>query len=174
MKVLKIVYLSCIVLILVACGRASGETDETVPEGQQSLILSQKESFVSFDWIEEGYTGLFVPANSKLGQATASIIDIYGEPDERGSYEGGDFLTYGKKTFFINPDTGKSVAIALDISEHRLTEQDLKRALGTPDHSELNEMDNFWMYLYNLDDFELMFEAETKEAIIKFVWLREK
>lgn len=174
MKLLKIVYLSCFVLILIACGRASGETDETVSEGQQSLILSQKESFISFDWIEKGYTGLLVPTNSNLGQTTAAIIDIHGEPDERGSYEGGDFLKYDKKTFFINPDTGKSVAIALDISEHRLTEQDLKIALGTPDHSELNEMDNYWMYLYNLDDYELMFEAETQEAIIKFVWLREK
>lgn len=162
------------ILLLAACGKASGETTEIQSKEQVMSTISEERSFISFSWIEQGYNGIFAPVQLKIGQTNHEISASFGEPAERGSYEGGDYWQYGDITFFIDPETNRSVAIALNIEKDQLTEEDLRRELGTPDRSELNAMDGYWMYVYELDEYELVFEAKSEHETILYAWLRKK
>ncbi len=165
----------CFVLLLVACGQVSGETKNNVQnEEEDSSTGSSDRSFLTFSWIEQGYDGVFAPVQLDLGQSSEEISATFGPPLDQGSYEGGNYWNYGDLTLFINPMTDRSVAIALNIEDRQLTEEDLKRELGTPDRSELNNMDGYWMFVYELDQYELMFEAKSESETILYGWLIQK
>jgi hypothetical protein len=163
-------------LLLTGCGQGKGNQGlENVKTDQAAVtVLSNETPFLSFSWIEKGYNGVFSPLNTELGQTDMEIREQLGQPINEGSYEGGMFLEYQDATYFINPEIKKNVAIAINIEKYNLTDVDLKRTLGTPDLSEFNEMDGLWMYVYELDEYELMFEAEGEHAILQYTWLKEK
>ncbi len=163
----------CVVFLFLLIGCVPLQSEETVKEESVSAF-SPKEDFLRFSWIEEGYKGFFVPVNQKLGESENEIRKRLGDPESKGNYEGGSYLQYSPITYFINLDTKKSVAIALEMEKKQLTIKDLKRTLGTPDKSEFNEMDGVWMYVYKLGAYELMFEAHSEHAVLTYVWLRER
>ncbi|WP_227935641.1 DUF4309 domain-containing protein [Alkalihalobacillus deserti] len=162
-----------IFIVLTGCGQSLSEEIEKVDESIIS-VLSQKQSFLSFSWIEQGFNGVFAPINKKLGQSERELIEKLGRPVSEGNYEGGTFLQYKDITYFFNPDTKKNVAIVIDIKREQLTDEELKRKLGTPDQSEFNEMDGVWMYVYELDEYELIFEASSEHSVLTHAWLKEK
>ncbi len=171
---IKRLVLFILLIMLAGCGQTQSEEREKESEKGAVTVLSQENAYLSFSWIEKGYNGVFVPVNQKLGQTEREIKEVVGKPVSEGKYEGGFFLQYENVTYFINPKTKRNVAIALDINSKKLTEVDLKRTLGTPDQSEFNEMDGLWMYVYELDEYELMFEAPAEHAVLSHAWLREK
>ncbi|MCM3713015.1 hypothetical protein [Halalkalibacter oceani] len=154
-----------LIFIMTGCGKVVGESEVKAE--------TDEAAFLTFEWIEAGYNGLLEPLSIELGQSADQIVAAYGQPREKGSYEGGEFWQYDPHTFFINPMSGQSVAVAMDIETYQLTEEDLKRELGTFDRSEQNMMEDYWMYVYELDDYELIFEAKTEGGPLQFVWLRE-
>ncbi|ARK31192.1 DUF4309 domain-containing protein [Halalkalibacter krulwichiae] len=160
--------------LLTACGQGNMIVEQQVDFTAGHISTSEQKSFLSFSWIEKGYDGVFIPTNTKLGETEEDIRESFGVPITTGSYEGGIFLEYSQATFFINPETKKSVAIASDISDERITFKDLKRLLGTPDSIDYNEMDDFWMYVYDLDEYELVFESVSEQSELSFVWLKSK
>lgn len=174
MMQIKILYLVVHLLVVTGCAQVQSEQMEQESVEIQASILSQKQSFLSFSWIEQGYNGVFVPVNEKLGQSETTLRARLGKPISEGNYEGGLFLEYKDVTYFIDPETKKNVAIAISIKREKLTDLDLKRTIGTPDQSQFNEMDGVWMYVYELGDFELMFEAPSERAILSHAWLKEK
>ncbi|WP_062048441.1 DUF4309 domain-containing protein [Bacillus sp. JCM 19034] len=181
MKVVKLLLFSSLLFIMASCGQVSIELNEQANAAVKlHTELSEKEveelnesEILTFDWIEKGYSGIFAPTNDQLGETYDAIIKREGEPIETGYYEGGVYLQYGEVTYFINPETNKSVAIALQIEDQGLTHKEMKKALGTPDISEMNEMDGYWMFCYDLNEYQLMFEAKSEKDTIEYVWLRE-
>ncbi|GAE29896.1 DUF4309 domain-containing protein [Alkalihalobacillus hemicellulosilyticus] len=176
-----IVSMAVLLMLLTGCGQVAGEVNQHANAAvkinydsvEREIAERHESESVTFDWIEKGYSGIFAPTNDRLGETFEEITEREGEPIETGYYEGGVYLQFERVTFFINPETQRSVAIALQIEEEALTEKELKKALGTPDISEMNQMDGYWMFSYDLDDYELMFEAKSKDDVIEFVWLRE-
>ncbi|WP_148296801.1 hypothetical protein [Halalkalibacter akibai] len=163
------------VFILFGCEDVSVEKDSQARgDFDVTSVFSQDNPFLSFSWIEKGYSGIFAPIDTELGIGEMGIRNLLGQPTKEGYYEGGRFLDYSDRTFFINPETNKSVAMAIDVKSYHLKKDDLKRTLGTPDESEFNEMDGLWMFVYKLEDYELMFEAETEDGILSHAWLRNK
>ncbi|GAE24695.1 hypothetical protein JCM9140_643 [Halalkalibacter wakoensis JCM 9140] len=163
-----------LLLVLVGCGQVSGEmTLEEINDSQSVTSANNNEPFLSFRWIEKGYDGTFVPIKNKVDQSSQEIYQQFGDPISRGHYEGGIYWEYDQATYFFNPDTNRCVAIAINIEEHNITSEEMKRQLGTPDQSEMNEMDGFWMYIYQLGEYELLFETEQKEGPLLYAWLKK-
>ncbi|MDT8859209.1 DUF4309 domain-containing protein [Alkalihalobacillus sp. MEB130] len=167
------VWLCLLVLVLVSCGQVSGEQLKSEDDTQLSTE-AMSSSFLTFSWIEKGYNGIFSPIDVKVDQSAEEIIEQFGEPSIKGNYEGGEFWEYKEATFFISPDTNRSVAIAIDIQTHQISSDEMRRQLGTPDQSEMNEMDGYWMFIYDLDEYHLMFEAESEEGLLSYAWLRKQ
>ncbi|KHF40864.1 DUF4309 domain-containing protein [Halalkalibacter okhensis] len=162
-----------LLLLLTGCGQVSGEEPIVEKQGQITKVdMSQTGSFLSFSWIEQGYTGIFTPVQAYIEQSIEEVRKQLGEPIAQGYYEGGVYLEYDQATYFFDPETNIGVAIAINIGDHQLTNEEMKRQLGTPDQSEINEMDGYWTFVYKLDNYELMFEAKTEESHLAYAWLK--
>lgn len=135
----------------------------------------KSKNLINFEWIEKGYAGQLGDIELKLRTSREDLLQQRGIPIETGYYEGGEYYQYEDVTFFVNPETNLVVAIAMNIADQQLMIKDIKRALGTPDVSEENKMEDLWMLEYRLGKNILMFEAEDSEptTIVEFVWLRE-
>ncbi|MCL7746282.1 DUF4309 domain-containing protein [Halalkalibacter alkaliphilus] len=169
-SVLTIILLS----LLVGCGQVSGENLSERNQDQFSLpVMSNNDSFLSFKWIEEGYNGMFSPIQANIDHSMDKVMEQLGEPRTQGHHEGGVYWEYEQATYFFDPITNKGVAIAIDVEEHQLTSEEMRKQLGTPDQSEMNEMNGYWMFVYKLEDYELLFEAKSEKDIISYAWLRK-
>lgn len=131
---------------------------------------------IDFEWIEKGYANQLDNVDLPLGTTKEELLAIRGTPLETGYYEGGEFFQYEDVTFFVNPETNRIVAIAMNIADKQMSIKDLKRALGTPDVSEENKMEGLWMLEYHLGKNILMFESRDNDpkSIVEYVWLRER
>ncbi|WP_078430595.1 DUF4309 domain-containing protein [Alkalihalobacterium alkalinitrilicum] len=129
---------------------------------------------VDFSWIEKGLDGQLDDIEFRIGTNKDEILSKRGTAIDTGYYEGGQFFRYDDATFFINPETNQLVAIALSTEDEDLDASKLKKALGTPDVSERNEMEDLWMYEYYLDQYSLMFEADEENGNILFAWLKKR
>lgn len=140
-------------------------------EGEENLTGEA----IDFEWIEKGYEGQLDHVDLQLGTTKEELVSKRGTPIDTGYYEGGEFYQYEDVTFFVNPETNTVVAIAMNIADKQTTIKDLKRALGTPDVSEENKMEDLWMLEYRLGKNILMFESKDGDpnTIVEFVWLRE-
>ncbi|OIJ18719.1 hypothetical protein BKP45_15655 [Anaerobacillus alkalidiazotrophicus] len=108
----------------------------------------------------------------KIGDRKKSILAMYGKPNEVGSYEGGFFYDYDKVTFIVNPETDIIVAIVKKLQESDLLRTNVIDQLGEPDNEELDPMDGFWTIRYHKKDLQLIFESETKNNAIRYIWMR--
>ncbi|WP_017727096.1 DUF4309 domain-containing protein [Halalkalibacterium ligniniphilum] len=157
-------------ILLSACGQ--GTIDGKSNQEQTANILAEA-TFLNQSWIEKGYDGKLAPVEIAVGASEQAVAQQLGTPKSTGYYEGGRFQEFAQATFFINEDLERVVAIALDIFSQRLTAAELTEALGSPDESYFDEMDGFWIYAYQLDEYELFFEADKEGGTLQFVWLRE-
>ncbi len=126
-------------------------------EGNRVSAKVDTQPFLSFRWIEQGYNGVMEPVHTKLGLTIKELEEQFGTPQESGYHEGGEYRKYGKVTYIVDPANKQTTAVAVDIREQQLTEADLLNELGTPDSSELNELDGLWNYSYDLERYELFF-----------------
>ncbi|WP_100404645.1 DUF4309 domain-containing protein [Bacillus solitudinis] len=157
-------------LFLSACGQ--GEIHAQQREERDLMI--EKQAFLSFSWIEQGFYGIFEPLKLKIGTTSNELIKQFGDPENVDVYEGGIAWIYDDSTFLINSETKKVVASALNIKKKQLTTDHLKKALGTPDLTELDEMDGYLIYYYYLDDYELSFETDEESGSLIYAWFKQR
>ncbi|OLO40700.1 hypothetical protein BTR23_04285 [Alkalihalophilus pseudofirmus] len=158
------------------------ENSQTVstkePKVDDGVVLAANKKtdthIVDFSWIEKGLDGQLDDVEFRIGTNKDEILSKRGTAIDTGYYEGGQFFRYDDATFFINPETNQLVAIALSTEDDDLDASKLKKALGTPDVSERNEMEDLWMYEYYLDQYSLMFEADEENGNILFAWLKKR
>ncbi|WP_088104925.1 DUF4309 domain-containing protein [Halalkalibacter urbisdiaboli] len=161
------------IIMLSACGQGDNPSSQEVEEHEVSAMSQKSSSFLSFSWIEHGFNGVFEPLDLHLGVSSDVIRTQFGEPKQMGHYEGGKYWNYGNASIFLNAEEDTSVAVAYNIAEYQLREDDLKKALGTPDQTEVDERDGFTVYHYYLDEYELFFEADPDTGKIVYVWFHE-
>lgn len=149
------------------------ESDEQPVKVTNRKDDGMEKDFIDFSWIERGYEGRLGAIPYELGTDKSTILNTLSEPIDSGYYEGGEFFQFEKETYFFNPLTDQLVAIAIPLEEHQFTIPDIRRALGSPDISEWNLMDDLWMIEYKLDRYRLMFEAVEEDGMVLYVWLRE-
>ncbi|WP_280769153.1 hypothetical protein [Salipaludibacillus daqingensis] len=111
-----------------------------------------------------------------IGDSITQIIEQRGDPFETGYYGGGPYYHFDDVTFFTAPESDTIVAMAFSGAE--LT-SDEDKALEGFNHDEAilkgeNEIDNYWVEIYVVNDVEVMIEREEENAEPSFVWLTEK
>ncbi|WP_100373378.1 hypothetical protein [Bacillus sp. FJAT-45037] len=139
-----------------------------------SVVSAATPSFVTFLWIEKGFNGEFAAVNRSLGESKSTLLNELGEPTGSGTYEGGEYLTYGRTTYLFSKEDYRTQAITMDISDYGVTVEEMKRALGTPDENSLDELDGYWSYQYHLDEYTLFFEGAEGDNYLQFAWFMER
>ncbi|WP_082153796.1 DUF4309 domain-containing protein [Bacillus sp. LL01] len=171
MKFIKFFLIGYMVSILAGCGQGDSivmNIEEL--ERPSSVVSAATPSFLSFTWIEKGFNGVFAPSDQAIGKSQAEVVAQLGEPNEKGSYEGGHFYAYDRTTYIFSKKDDLLEAITMDISDYKVSADEMKRALGTPDRSEIDELSGYWTYHYELDDYTLYFEAQDEGSSLEFVW----
>ncbi|OLS39348.1 hypothetical protein BTR22_00200 [Alkalihalophilus pseudofirmus] len=174
MKYIKYFIVMNMAIFLFGCGQGNlivMDIEELDKPG--SVVSAATPSFLSFTWIEKGFNGIFFPTDQALGESQTDVLESLGEPNEKGLYEGGNYYTYDRTTYIFSSENYLLEAIMMDISDYRVSVEEMKRALGTPDRSELDELDGYWTYSYELDDYTLFFETSEEGSPLEFVWLVE-
>ncbi|UOE93025.1 DUF4309 domain-containing protein [Alkalihalobacillus sp. LMS39] len=185
MKKVNWLILLLILILLGGCGQENGlelvdkekvqineQEVKTINIASKTVSVEGKEETLDFTWIEKAYEGYLADIPLAIGTEKEQVLTQFGEPLEEGYYNGGQFLDYTHVTFFINPETNKTSAIAVPFEEHEKVVSDLYHALGTPDIVEYNEMEDFWAYEYHVGKHILQFETKEKEGTIHYAWIR--
>ncbi|ADU30938.1 hypothetical protein [Evansella cellulosilytica] len=118
---------------------------------------------------------IFVEEDIHIGSTKSDVESTFGIADDEGMYEGGHFLDYGKRTYFVNPETSNVNAIAItaeqvDDEKWELVEEALKKDLKLEG---MNMMEGLWMEIYDWKNYDIMIEREEEEAAPFYIWLTE-
>ncbi|MDQ0298949.1 hypothetical protein J2S78_001369 [Salibacterium salarium] len=124
----------------------------------------------------EAFSTLFQDTYNKnltyLEKSEKDIQEAYGEPDESGWYEGGEFLQYDQFTYFIHPESNRAESVAVqDVS---LKQADINERLGSADKRYENKMEGLWTEEYNYNDGKIVVEkaSESSEEVM-CIWFRK-
>lgn len=150
------------------------KTEEEIEVGIEEEGIEEEKIPFNQAFLAGIENGTLLDIELPLGTTREELLAARGEPISLGSYEGGNFYEYDDVTFFINPETDKVVAIAKPIKEMKLTMEDIKYQLGSPDFEGMNEMDGLWMMEYEHNGKIVIFESWEEEGNVEFVWLRER
>ncbi|WP_026700053.1 hypothetical protein [Salibacterium aidingense] len=106
---------------------------------------------------------------SYVREYKSDIINKLGSPEESGWYEGAEFIQFRHGTYFINPDTNKATAVA--VQNPGLEQADIKKWLGPPDETFENAMEGLWTQQYVYKDGSIVVEKTNEDAsAIMCIW----
>lgn len=160
----------------------AASTEEDVQPSDESNVDGNGKDYDSVDGeksvemdVDDFITALFIHGDIQIGDTKDMLLEKHGPPEAEGMYEGGEFLDYGKLTYFVNPDTNKINAIAvpgeeLDIDKWNVVEEALVTSLKMEG---MNEMEGLWMEIYDWGTYDIMVEREAEDAAPYYIWLMD-
>lgn len=142
-------------------------TGDTLGNSREELEVYEETSSYIYD--------MFIIEDIYIGSTKSKLLEVFGEPETEGMYEGGHFYDYGTRTYFVNPETEKVNAIAiegtvLDVDKWDLVEDSLTSSIK---FEGMNEMEGLWMEIYDWKSYDIMVEREGEKAPPFYIWLTE-
>ncbi|MDQ0877504.1 hypothetical protein QFZ77_006163 [Paenibacillus sp. V4I3] len=108
-----------------------------------------------------------------IGSNKKDVIQKWGEPQKTGSWQTQYYSWFDYYYFFGNPDESVS-AIRIGGDTVKCTVDELKKAIGEPKDEGLNDIESGWYLYYEAGDYQVFFNADTKNGLIKYMSLKMK
>ncbi|SDG92477.1 hypothetical protein SAMN05192534_10126 [Alteribacillus persepolensis] len=111
--------------------------------------------------------------DSFIGKQKQELIKKFGQPDETGWFQGGEYVKYDQAAYFLKPQSNQIHSMAVEINEHNHFQTENKeQLLGKASEAYWNEMNNLWTEVYKLSDGKLILEKKSKQAEQPvYIWL---
>ena len=108
-----------------------------------------------------------------IGSNKNDVIQKWGEPQKTGSWQTKYYSWFDYYYFFGNPDESVS-AIRIGGDTIKCTVDELKKAIGEPKDEGVNDIESGWYLYYEAGEYQVFFNADTKNGVIKYMSLKMK
>lgn len=108
-----------------------------------------------------------------IGSNKYDIIQKWGEPQKTGSWQTQYYSWFDYYYFFGNPNESVS-AIRVGGDTVKYTVDELKKVIGEPKDEGINDLESGWYLYYEAGDYQVFFNAVTKNGVIKYLTLKKR
>ncbi|CAG7626163.1 DUF4309 domain-containing protein [Paenibacillus allorhizosphaerae] len=108
-----------------------------------------------------------------IGSNKQDIVKEWGDPQKTGSWQTPYYSWFDYYYFFGNPDESVS-AIRVGGDTVKYSVVDVKKIIGGPIDEGVNDVENGWYLYYEAGEYQVFFNADSKNGMIRYMTLKKK
>lgn len=141
-------------------------------EAIDSFYLSYHDFQVSEKFLEVGHFGQMPSSPITIGMSSQEVEASLGSPTVTDWYYGAIYYFYNDIAFLLGEDN-RVIAIEMPGNRIKIKLHDVQKELGEPASIQYSELDDTFVYLYELGKYTIAFEAHKENSNVITITLYE-